>query len=58
MERHYKCRSGCEIRILNIPEDLSDEEKEELEKKKNDIVKLLGEERANSSTARASTSNE
>lgn len=36
-----------QIRILNIPDDLSEEEKKELEEKKEGLVKLLGGERAN-----------
>lgn len=58
MEWKYEAPSWAIVRILNIPEDLTDEEKAELEQKKNDIIKLIGEERANSQTARASTPNE
>lgn len=38
---------GYQIRILNIPDDLSEEEKQKLQKKKEGLVKLLGGERAN-----------
>lgn len=48
MEWKYEAPSWAIVRILNIPEDLTDEEKAELEQKKNDIIKLIGEERANS----------
>lgn len=58
MEWKYEAPSWAIVRILNIPEDLTDEEKAELEQKKNDIIKLIGEERASSKTARASTPNE
>jgi len=45
-ERTHK-GEGYQIRILNIPDDLSEEEKKELQKKKEGLVKLLGGERAN-----------
>lgn len=45
-ERVHK-GEGYQIRILNIPDDLSEEEKKELEEKKEGLVKLLGGERAN-----------
>ena len=35
-----------QIRILNIPEDLSEEEKKKLQEKKEGMIKLLGGERA------------
>lgn len=44
-ERVHK-GEGYQIRILNIPDDLSEEEKKELEKKKEGLVKLIGGERA------------
>jgi hypothetical protein len=44
-ERVYK-GEGYQIRILNIPDDLSEEEKKKLEEKKEGIVKLIGGERA------------
>ena len=37
---------GYQIRILNIPDDLSEEEKKKLHEKKEGLVKLLGGERA------------
>ena len=45
-ERVHK-GEGYQIRILNIPDDLSEEEKKELEEKKEGMIKLLGGERAN-----------
>lgn len=57
-ERKYEAPSWAIIRILNIPDDLTDEEKQKLEQKKNELIELIGEERANSQTARASTPNE
>lgn len=45
-ERVHK-GEGYQIRILNIPEDLSEEEQKELEEKKRGLVKLIGGERAN-----------
>ena len=44
-ERVHK-GEGYQIRILNIPDDLSEEEKKELEEKKEGMIKLLGGERA------------
>lgn len=44
-ERVHK-GEGYQIRILNIPDDLSEEEKKELEEKKEGLVKLIGGERA------------
>ena len=38
---------GYQIRILNIPDDLSEEEKKKLQEKKEGLVKLIGGERAN-----------
>lgn len=38
---------GYQVRILNIPEDQSEEEKRDLEKKEEGVVKTLGGERAN-----------
>jgi hypothetical protein len=45
-ERVYK-GEGYQIRILNIPDDLSEEEKKKLEEKKAGMIKLIGGERAN-----------
>ena len=52
-ERKYEAPSWAIIWILNIPDDLTDEEKQKLEQKKNELIELIGEERASSKTARA-----
>lgn len=57
-ERKYEAPSWAIIWILNIPDDLTDEEKQKLEQKKNELIELIGEERASSKTARASTPND
>jgi hypothetical protein len=44
-ERVHK-GEGYQIRILNIPDDLSEEEKKKLQEKKEGLIKLLGGERA------------
>ena len=44
-ERVHK-GEGYQIRILNIPDDLSEEEKKKLQEKKEGLVKLIGGERA------------
>jgi hypothetical protein len=44
-ERVYK-GEGYQIRILNIPDDLSEEDKKKLQEKKEGMIKLLGGERA------------
>lgn len=44
-ERVHK-GEGYQIRILNIPDDLSEEEKKKLQEKKEGMIKLLGGERA------------
>ena len=38
---------GYQVRILNIPEDQSEEDQKELKKKEEGVVKTLGGERAN-----------
>ena len=45
-ERVHK-GEGYQIRIHNIPDDLSEEEKKKLQEKKEGLVKLIGGERAN-----------
>lgn len=44
-ERVHK-GEGYQIRILNIPDDLSEEEKKKLQEKKEGLIQLLGGERA------------
>jgi hypothetical protein len=44
-ERVHK-GEGYQIRILNIPDDLSEEEKKKLQEKKGEMIKLIGGERA------------
>ena len=45
-ERVHK-GEGYQIRILNIPDDLSEEEKKKLQEKKEGMIQLLGGGRAN-----------
>ena len=45
-ERVHK-GEGYQIRILNIPENLSEKEKKKLQKKEGVLVNLIGGERAN-----------